>query len=680
MLPALLTLLVADTRLDDLTFLTKGVTSVNRPGVPGNVVMTNPNAVAFVVGQTGNGDRAVMAGARYGQGRMVAMAHGGWLQSLPASKTILTNAVRWAGGGGFPDVGVFSDEAEKVVPQLGLKAKRLRDGEIGGQVMIVEEHADPIKVREWIARGGGVVALACPWGWAQLHPGRSLSDDFSLNKILEPSGIVFGGDYTEDARVVKDLATSDGLNAAVALETLTSKKTGSELVVEAVRALSAGSPFSVRVKALVDANAQSAIPTEATPFGQDRPFERLALVLNRKMGSVAPSAKDFPGEVPATAPRLKTSATIDTTVPQWHTFGVYAAPGDKIKVRIPKSLLNAGPRLRIGLHVDENWPLAQWTRHPAVTLDMPIVQEETEVSSPFGGLVAIELGRPAPGKAKIDMENVVESPRFVLGSTTPAQWKRQQALGAPWAEIVSKHLILTVPTASIQKLDDPKPVAEFWDELLEMYGKFDTRGTFGRPERIVADRQIVVGYMHAGYPIMTHLDAVDLSLSVDRLRKEGSWGHFHELGHNRQLEWWTFDGTGEVTNNLYTLRAMQLFAGQGIFSRLDKEPGKYADYKKRGAKFEEWKGDAFLALSMYAQLIDAFGWEALTDVFGSYQKSPASELPKTEEEKRDQWMVRYAKRVRRNLGPFFVAWGVPTSEAARKEIADLPAWMPEGWK
>jgi hypothetical protein len=27
---------------------------------------------------------------------------------------------------------------------------------------------------------------------------------------------------------------------------------------------------------------------------------------------------------------------------------------------------------------------------------------------------------------------------------------------------------------------------------------------------------------------------------------------------------------------------------------------------------------------------------------------------------------------------FFQAWGVPTSAAARKAIADLPAWMPPG--
>jgi hypothetical protein len=32
------------------------------------------------------------------------------------------------------------------------------------------------------------------------------------------------------------------------------------------------------------------------------------------------------------------------------------------------------------------------------------------------------------------------------------------------------------------------------------------------------------------------------------------------------------------------------------------------------------------------------------------------------------------------MGPFFEAWGIPTSEDARKSIAELPEWMPEGFE
>ncbi len=41
-------------------------------------------------------------------------------------------------------------------------------------------------------------------------------------------------------------------------------------------------------------------------------------------------------------------------------------------------------------------------------------------------------------------------------------------------------------------------------------------------------------------------------------------------------------------------------------------------------------------------------------------------------------MVRFSRTVGKNLGPFYVEWGIPTSAAARDSINDLPKWLPEG--
>ncbi len=61
---------------------------------------------------------------------------------------------------------------------------------------------------------------------------------------------------------------------------------------------------------------------------------------------------------------------------------------------------------------------------------------------------------------------------------------------------------------------------------------------------------------------------------------------------------------------------------------------------------------------------------------GAGRAAPKDELPKNDDEKRDQWMVRLSKTAGKNLGPFFQAWGVPVSQAAPDEIKKLPAWMP----
>jgi hypothetical protein len=79
---------------------------------------------------------------------------------------------------------------------------------------------------------------------------------------------------------------------------------------------------------------------------------------------------------------------------------------------------------------------------------------------------------------------------------------------------------------------------------------------------------------------------------------------------------------------------------------------------------------------MYIQLIEQFGWEPFTKVFTEYRALADDQRPRTDDQKRDQWLIRFSKAVERDLGPFFQAWGVPVSDSAREAVADLPGWMP----
>jgi hypothetical protein len=47
-------------------------------------------------------------------------------------------------------------------------------------------------------------------------------------------------------------------------------------------------------------------------------------------------------------------------------------------------------------------------------------------------------------------------------------------------------------------------------------------------ERVVCDKQASAGYMHSGYPIVTHLDVCEKSakyciLDIAKMRQTGSW-------------------------------------------------------------------------------------------------------------------------------------------------------------
>jgi hypothetical protein len=157
------------------------------------------------------------------------------------------------------------------------------------------------------------------------------------------------------------------------------------------------------------------------------------------------------------------------------------------------------------------------------------------------------------------------------------------------------------------------------------------------------------------------------------------WGFYHEVGHNHQIGDWTWDGCGEVTNNFFSLYGVEMLNGvrpDYINShpaiRPETRQMRLSQYLANGPDYEKWKSDPFLALTMFIQLRQAFGW-----VFAQYRTLSSEDRPKDDIDKRSQFMVRFSRAIGKNLAPFFTAWGVPTSADARKSIADLPAWMPD---
>jgi hypothetical protein len=346
----------------------------------------------------------------------------------------------------------------------------------------------------------------------------------------------------------------------------------------------------------------------------------------------------------------------------------------------------AGLRVRIGCHTDGLWALPSWPRVPDVTMERPIEAGGTTLSSPFGGPVYVvvpEGPAGAGGTVPVTIEGAVEAPLFVRGTTTKERWKVARRAPGPWAELATSKVVLSVPSETIRALDDPEALLAFWDRVLDADADLAGIPRERRsPERYAADVEISAGYMHSGYPIMTHLDAAPRMVDLALLSTKGDWGLFHEMGHNHQQPSWTFDGTGEVTCNLFTLYVLDTVVGapgEAGHDALRDRDARAARHLRAGAPFSAWKADPFLALHSYVQLKEAFGWEAFRTVFAEDRALPAERRPKTDDEKRDAWMTRFSRTVNRNLGPFFQAWGIPTSPSARDALKDLPPWMPPGF-
>jgi hypothetical protein len=306
-----------------------------------------------------------------------------------------------------------------------------------------------------------------------------------------------------------------------------------------------------------------------------------------------------------------------------------------------------------------------------------------KVANAYGGLIYLEVPRNCKMESvDLQIDNVIAAPYYKHGVTDPADWRSSiRNAPGPWAELETGKIILTLPSDMIRGLDFPDKLMDHWDEVLDACA--DLAGIDRdrpRHERIVADVQPSVGYLHSGYPIVADMKASPRMGNYEEMVSQGDWGYYHELGHNHQKKEWTFDGTGEVTCNLFGLYCFDTIHNGKANHRFQDMTKWYAEARAHiagGAPYETWKSKPFLALTMYEQLAREFGWEPFKTIFAEYQKMPAGQKPKTDLARRDQWMIRFSQQVNRNLGPFFEVWGVPTSETARKSIVDLPTWIPD---
>lgn len=714
--------------------LLDGVTNIASPGVPGSFCIFSDRAFAVVGAKSGGSRAAVVSAARAGKGRIVALAHGGYFGSARVADTgkLFKNALAWLAESknkkpGEIVVGIHGDDGLAVeFRQHGYPITILAgEGWIGRLPVVdvlVTRAADFTKseinqIQQFIEAGGGFLTSDLGWGWLQLNPGKTLAD-FPSNVLLRKYGIVYTGSYAEpdSEKFISAGGNVELLEANAALDRMSAgppapndklkKKEvtqASFTLTEAARALPADDLlFLPKIEKLMKERGADLVPSEKKPLAAADGLARCLLTfeiraLERVPASQVtehPAAKEFPGSVPAGASVVSKILTIDTKIPGWHSTGLYAAPGAKIKVMMPADALPvAGAKsklkLQIGCHRDELWHLDAWKRVPDIVRTFDLDQKEVTAANAFGGPVYLDIpvsmnARRKDGGLVITIDGAVEAPRFILGKTSNDEWKtRERNLPAPWAELETEKVILTIPSSVARKVNDPEMLMKYWNSVLDgaadLYGRPRERE---RAERYVADIQISAGYMHSGYPIMTHLDGADHMTDLQILHSDKGWGVYHELGHNHQEGDWTFEGTGEVTNNIFSVYAIEMIAGANVTNG-DRSPEKRAarmkPYFAAGARFETWKKEPFLALDMYMQIKDAFGWDIYKKVFADYRKLSKSDRPKNDNEKRDRWMISLSLAAGKNLGPFFVAWGVPTSDAARKSIEELPLWLPENF-
>ncbi|MEE2750758.1 MAG: M60 family metallopeptidase, partial [Myxococcota bacterium] len=474
----------------------------------------------------------------------------------------------------------------------------------------------------------------------------------------------------------------------------------------AVRLAVAELPLSISVytdclKAYL-ARVDPVTPTSADPLlPLEQPIDSLTATIDHKFMQELPAAEltahpghiDFPGSMDASAQPTTTNIEVNASYvgraseyiysnagsPRWESTGLYVAAGEAISVEAPSEAVGVGIDLFVGSHSDTLWHLETIERLPAITRAWPIEDTTIQIASATGGLLYVRIPAGTDlGTLGLGVEGAYSAPMYVHQNTSLEDWQNVERLHkAPWAELVSDTLVLTLPSDSIRALDDPSALMDFWEAVQDANATLEGISTDrDRAERIVLDQQISAGWLHSGYPIMGYTSNAGDLTDLTHLETEGDWGPFHELGHNYQWSHWVLPGTTETTCNLFSVYVMEevvgvdMGAGHSAISDAERQT-RLQDYLDNGADFaNDWS--VWTALETYLQLQEAFGWEFYTSLFTTYRDDAIQ--ANSDSERIETWIRLSSAASNRNLGPFYKAWGFPMSASLENELSAYPSW------
>ncbi|RYD64369.1 MAG: hypothetical protein EOP83_09935, partial [Verrucomicrobiaceae bacterium] len=416
-----------------------------------------------------------------------------------------------------------------------------------------------------------------------------------------------------------------------------------------------------------------------------------------------PGSVEFPGAVPANAPRVEKQVTIDLNLPRWQATGLYAPPGGAVTVAVPAPLRKLGLKLRIGANTDTILKTKgeednSLSRFPILSREVELDDARVTAGNPFGGAIYIDVPYgdnggdfqvpahgwiirpfdklPSPEAKTLSIAGGVEMPWWRAGMT-PAAWKEELKKPAPWAELELGMLHTSVPRESAAEIRNPAELAVFWQEVMDAQWKFAGYPGYRHiPMRVSFDRQISAGFMHSGYPIMAHVPEVPEVLDLKKLQTEGSWGMYHEIGHNHQPICITPSGFVESTVNLFTLATLKATIPK-------KDPlvghGALSDPKGLLKKRQAGEEDPWINLAVFLPLIDEFGYESLTRTLASYwteARKDSTAINLSNEDRQDQWVLRFGEAVQKDVSEYFESVHYKVTPTTKKKLSKYEAWKP----
>ncbi|WP_142337543.1 putative mucin/carbohydrate-binding domain-containing protein [Bacillus sp. AFS059628] len=313
------------------------------------------------------------------------------------------------------------------------------------------------------------------------------------------------------------------------------------------------------------------------------------------------------------------------------------------------------------------------------------------ISSPRGGILYF-YNMNTEGEVTASVTNGGSHfPLFILGKHTKKDWDEMlKKYKNPYAvELKGERSLITTSYNAVQDHmndTDPTKLMKLHDKIIRLENAVaglseDGIGVAKSPNHYVQfvekrnpdedDFMFATNY-HTGY-IPSAMNRV---LDIEVLEKDG-WGPWHEVGHLHQQEPWKWSKVREVTVNIYSLAVQKALGNQ---LEMDEH------YKNSFEYLEKPKAERFIddinLLTMFWQLNVVYGEHFYPRLHQAYRLLPQSEMPHSDEEKKQMFVYMTSKVAEQNLIPFFEEWGLTPNDDIREKIEKLklPKLEKEIWK
>ncbi|HEF1905949.1 TPA: wall-associated protein [Bacillus cereus] len=357
--------------------------------------------------------------------------------------------------------------------------------------------------------------------------------------------------------------------------------------------------------------------------------------------------------------------------------GIYVKPGEEVVIQVEGT---QQIKAYIGTYSYEKEEPKQFNLNPG----------ENKISSSNGGLLYFyNYHNTAEVVAKVK-KGGTPNPLFILGKHTTKDWKRMLAENPdPYAiEMKGENSLLTMHPETVAehlKQEDPAALLKKHDEIINIEHKIsglskDGAGVANQGKHSIhfVEDWYTDDYMYATYYRTAYSKGnLESVLNLEELTNDG-WGPWHEVGHQHQQDTWLWDGLGEVTVNIYSLAVQTTF---GHKTRLEQEGRYEAAFAYLGKPDAQEKMNEFEKLVMFWQLHLAYGDQFYPNLHQMYRLLHDTELPKSDEEKKQMFIYMTSKVAGQNLIPFFDKWGLIANDATREKIEklNLPKLEKEIW-